>query len=104
MAPHRWTKGEAARLAVLTLLSHKQWAVVLCDLEEISLDNMKVISAVLLVAVFWSQEWKSVLSDSIIHIGELLRVSLGEGHHKEGPCASLRKHIGGFSCAVRPAE
>ncbi|KAM7392029.1 hypothetical protein PAMP_022672 [Pampus punctatissimus] len=29
---------------------------------------MKVISAVLLIAVFWSQEWKSALSDSIIHI------------------------------------
>ncbi|XP_035495458.1 glutamate receptor ionotropic, delta-2 isoform X1 [Scophthalmus maximus] len=32
---------------------------------------MKVISAVLLLAVFWSQEWKSVLSDSIIHIGAI---------------------------------
>ncbi|CAI5650068.1 glutamate receptor ionotropic, delta-2 isoform X2 [Oreochromis niloticus] len=32
---------------------------------------MKVISAVLLVAVFWSQEWKSTLSDSIIHIGAI---------------------------------
>ncbi|XP_029999237.1 glutamate receptor ionotropic, delta-2 [Sphaeramia orbicularis] len=32
---------------------------------------MKVISAMLLVAVFWSQEWKSVLSDSIIHIGAI---------------------------------
>ncbi|KAG7489988.1 glutamate receptor ionotropic, delta-2 isoform X2 [Solea senegalensis] len=32
---------------------------------------MKVILAVLLVAVFWSQEWKSVLSDSIIHIGAI---------------------------------
>ncbi|XP_036954997.1 glutamate receptor ionotropic, delta-2 isoform X2 [Acanthopagrus latus] len=32
---------------------------------------MKVISAVLLVAVFWSQEWKSALSDSIIHIGAI---------------------------------
>nr|XP_019959015.1 PREDICTED: glutamate receptor ionotropic, delta-2 [Paralichthys olivaceus] len=33
---------------------------------------MKVTSAVvLLVAVYWSQEWKSVLSDSIIHIGAI---------------------------------
>ncbi|XP_060927688.1 glutamate receptor ionotropic, delta-2 [Limanda limanda] len=33
---------------------------------------MKVTSAVvLLAAVFWSQEWKSVLSDSIIHIGAI---------------------------------
>ncbi|XP_071339272.1 glutamate receptor ionotropic, delta-2 isoform X2 [Trachinotus anak] len=32
---------------------------------------MKVISAMLLVAVFWSHEWKSVLSDSIIHIGAI---------------------------------
>ncbi|XP_058492022.1 glutamate receptor ionotropic, delta-2 isoform X2 [Solea solea] len=32
---------------------------------------MKVILAVLLVAVVWSQEWKSVLSDSIIHIGAI---------------------------------
>ncbi|XP_047447138.1 glutamate receptor ionotropic, delta-2 isoform X3 [Mugil cephalus] len=32
---------------------------------------MKVISAMLLVAVFWSQEWKSALSDSIIHIGAI---------------------------------
>ncbi|KAM3611627.1 uncharacterized protein V6R79_021704 [Siganus canaliculatus] len=39
--------------------------------EEISLDNMKVISVMLLVAVFWSQEWKSALSDSIIHIGAI---------------------------------
>lgn len=35
------------------------------------MDIMKVI--LLLVAVFWSQEWKSALSDSIIHIGKLLR-------------------------------
>lgn len=42
---------------------------------EISLDNMKVTPALLLVAVFLSQEWKSALSDSIIHIGELLRFS-----------------------------
>lgn len=35
------------------------------------MDIMKVISAVLLVAVFWSQEWKSALSDSIIHIGAI---------------------------------
>ncbi|XP_056232365.1 glutamate receptor ionotropic, delta-2 isoform X2 [Seriola aureovittata] len=32
---------------------------------------MKVISAMLLVAVVWSQEWRSVLSDSIIHIGAI---------------------------------
>ncbi|XP_027889008.1 glutamate receptor ionotropic, delta-2 isoform X1 [Xiphophorus couchianus] len=32
---------------------------------------MKVLLAVLLVAVFWSQEWKSALSDSIIHIGAI---------------------------------
>ncbi|XP_020499104.1 glutamate receptor ionotropic, delta-2 isoform X2 [Labrus bergylta] len=32
---------------------------------------MKVISVMLLVAVFWSQEWKSALSDSIIHIGAI---------------------------------
>uniref|UniRef100_UPI0037E87FCA glutamate receptor ionotropic, delta-2 n=1 Tax=Semicossyphus pulcher TaxID=241346 RepID=UPI0037E87FCA len=32
---------------------------------------MKVISAMLLVAVFWSQEWKTALSDSIIHIGAI---------------------------------
>ncbi|KAM9394287.1 glutamate receptor ionotropic, delta-2 [Pholidichthys leucotaenia] len=32
---------------------------------------MKVVSALLLVAVFWSQEWKSTLSDSIIHIGAI---------------------------------
>ncbi|XP_041793632.1 glutamate receptor ionotropic, delta-2 [Chelmon rostratus] len=32
---------------------------------------MKVISAMLLAAVFWSQEWKSALSDSIIHIGAI---------------------------------
>lgn len=32
---------------------------------------MKVIAAMLLVAVLWSQEWKSVLSDSIIHIGAI---------------------------------
>ncbi|XP_042277853.1 glutamate receptor ionotropic, delta-2 isoform X1 [Thunnus maccoyii] len=32
---------------------------------------MKVISAMLLIAVFWSQEWKSALSDSIIHIGAI---------------------------------
>ncbi|KAI4821446.1 hypothetical protein KUCAC02_029377, partial [Chaenocephalus aceratus] len=37
-------------------------------LDEIFLDNMKVITAMLLVAVVWSQEWKSALSDSIIHI------------------------------------
>lgn len=42
---------------------------------EISLDNMKVTPALVLVAVFLSQEWKSALSDSIIHIGELLRFS-----------------------------
>ena len=41
---------------------------------DLHVDIMKVTSAVvLLVAVFWSQEWKSVLSDSIIHIGEFLR-------------------------------
>lgn len=38
------------------------------------MDIMKVI--LLIVAVFWSQEWKWVLSDSIIHIGKLLRFSL----------------------------
>ncbi|XP_069034168.1 glutamate receptor ionotropic, delta-2 isoform X1 [Embiotoca jacksoni] len=32
---------------------------------------MKVIPALLLVAVCWSQEWKSALSDSIIHIGAI---------------------------------
>ncbi|XP_074525818.1 glutamate receptor ionotropic, delta-2 isoform X1 [Halichoeres trimaculatus] len=32
---------------------------------------MKVISVMMLVAVFWSQEWKSALSDSIIHIGAI---------------------------------
>ncbi|XP_038560137.1 glutamate receptor ionotropic, delta-2 isoform X3 [Micropterus salmoides] len=32
---------------------------------------MKVISTMLLFAVFWSQEWKSALSDSIIHIGAI---------------------------------
>ncbi|XP_053182193.1 glutamate receptor ionotropic, delta-2 [Scomber japonicus] len=32
---------------------------------------MKVISAMLLIAIFWSQEWKSTLSDSIIHIGAI---------------------------------
>ncbi|XP_043967408.1 glutamate receptor ionotropic, delta-2 isoform X1 [Gambusia affinis] len=32
---------------------------------------MKVLLAVLLVAVFLSQEWKSALSDSIIHIGAI---------------------------------
>ncbi|XP_072243864.1 glutamate receptor ionotropic, delta-2 isoform X1 [Leuresthes tenuis] len=32
---------------------------------------MKVILAMLLVAVFWSQEWKSAFSDSIIHIGAI---------------------------------
>ncbi|XP_068594475.1 glutamate receptor ionotropic, delta-2 [Brachionichthys hirsutus] len=32
---------------------------------------MKVISAMLLVAVLMSQEWKSALSDSIIHIGAI---------------------------------
>ncbi|XP_034090749.1 LOW QUALITY PROTEIN: glutamate receptor ionotropic, delta-2 [Gymnodraco acuticeps] len=32
---------------------------------------MKVITAMLLVAVVWSQEWKSALSDSIIHIGAI---------------------------------
>lgn len=35
-------------------------------------DNMKVMRVLLLAAVFWSQEWKSALSDSIIHIGEFL--------------------------------
>ncbi|CAJ1068966.1 glutamate receptor ionotropic%2C delta-2 isoform X1 [Xyrichtys novacula] len=32
---------------------------------------MKVLSVMLLVAVFWSQEWRSALSDSIIHIGAI---------------------------------
>ncbi|KAM9744119.1 glutamate receptor ionotropic, delta-2 isoform 1-T1 [Menidia menidia] len=32
---------------------------------------MKVILLVFLVAVFWSQEWKTALSDSIIHIGAI---------------------------------
>ncbi|XP_070690313.1 glutamate receptor ionotropic, delta-2 [Pempheris klunzingeri] len=32
---------------------------------------MKVTSAMMLIAVFWSQEWKSALSDSIIHIGAI---------------------------------
>ncbi|XP_029916888.1 glutamate receptor ionotropic, delta-2 [Myripristis murdjan] len=32
---------------------------------------MKVISAMLLFAVFWSQEWVPALSDSIIHIGAI---------------------------------
>ncbi|KAM9858424.1 glutamate receptor ionotropic, delta-2 [Aulostomus maculatus] len=32
---------------------------------------MKVISAMLLIAVFWSQGWNSALSDSIIHIGAI---------------------------------
>ncbi|XP_074493797.1 glutamate receptor ionotropic, delta-2 isoform X1 [Sebastes fasciatus] len=32
---------------------------------------MKVISAILLIAACWSQEWKSALSDSIIHIGAI---------------------------------
>ncbi|XP_024130747.1 glutamate receptor ionotropic, delta-2 [Oryzias melastigma] len=32
---------------------------------------MKVLLAMLLVAVFWSQEWKPALSDSIIHIGAI---------------------------------
>ncbi|MED6254749.1 hypothetical protein ATANTOWER_032697 [Ataeniobius toweri] len=47
---------------------------------------MKVLLAVLLVAVFWSQEWKSVLSDSIIHIGhgydpiQVLTLTLSNTH------------------------
>ncbi|XP_055774704.1 glutamate receptor ionotropic, delta-2 [Salvelinus fontinalis] len=32
---------------------------------------MKVVSAVLFFAIFWSQEWEPVLSDSIIHIGAI---------------------------------
>ncbi|XP_071260318.1 glutamate receptor ionotropic, delta-2 [Salvelinus alpinus] len=32
---------------------------------------MKVVSAVLFLAIFWSQEWEPVLSDSIIHIGAI---------------------------------
>lgn len=68
---------------------------------------MKVISALLLVAVFWSQEWKSAISDSIIHIGELLRFSLSlflliRGHNK-ALCASFWKQIGGFSLDMRCA-
>lgn len=31
---------------------------------------MKVVSAVLFLAIFWSQEWEPVNSDSIIHIGK----------------------------------
>lgn len=64
---------------------------------------MKVLLAVLLVAVFWSQEWKSALSDSIIHIGKLLRfflslfLSLAPQNHSRSLCASVRKQTGGFS-------
>ncbi|XP_042176240.1 glutamate receptor ionotropic, delta-2 [Oncorhynchus tshawytscha] len=32
---------------------------------------MKVVSAVLFLAIIWSQEWEPVLSDSIIHIGAI---------------------------------
>ncbi|XP_014027983.1 glutamate receptor ionotropic, delta-2 isoform X1 [Salmo salar] len=32
---------------------------------------MKVVSAVLFLGIFWSQEWEPVLSDSIIHIGAI---------------------------------
>uniref|UniRef100_A0A4W5K4Z0 Uncharacterized protein n=1 Tax=Hucho hucho TaxID=62062 RepID=A0A4W5K4Z0_9TELE len=32
---------------------------------------MKVVSAVLFLAIFWSQEWDPVNSDSIIHIGAI---------------------------------
>ncbi|XP_014016408.1 glutamate receptor ionotropic, delta-2 isoform X1 [Salmo salar] len=32
---------------------------------------MKVVSAVLFLAIFWSQEWEPVNSDSIIHIGAI---------------------------------
>ncbi|XP_052317079.1 glutamate receptor ionotropic, delta-2-like [Oncorhynchus keta] len=32
---------------------------------------MKVVSAVLFLAIFWSLEWEPVLSDSIIHIGAI---------------------------------
>lgn len=58
---------------------------------EISLDNMKVPPALLLVAVFLSQEWKSALSDSIIHIGELLRFFFPpavRGHNEALVCGS----------------
>lgn len=65
---------------------------------------MKVISAMLLAAVFWSQEWKSALSDSIIHIGELLRLSpLVICGHNKALCASLREQIGCFSLDMRCA-
>lgn len=53
------------------------------------MDIMKVISAVLLVAVFWSQEWKSTLSDSIIHIGKLLRFSFSKSQpERDSLCVS----------------
>lgn len=69
-------KTEASFLGILSLFAVTHRAVVYLVLGEISLDNMKVISAMLLVAIFLSQEWKSALSDSIIHIGELLRFFL----------------------------
>lgn len=54
----------------------------------------------LLVAVFWSQEWKSALSDSIIHIGKFFFFFFTPNlirSHNEALCASLRKQTGGFS-------
>lgn len=69
-------KKEASVFGILTQFALAQRAVVFLGFwGKIFLDIMKVISAVLLVAVFWSQEWKSTLSDSIIHIGKLLRFS-----------------------------
>lgn len=62
---------------------------------------MKVIPVVLLVVVLWSQEWKSALSDSIIHIGEFLRF-FSVCCYNKALCASLRKLIGAaFSLDVR---
>lgn len=74
-------KTEASFLGILfhlkkiCSLSHRElWLIIFWG--EISLDNMKVALALLLVAIFLSREWKSALSDSIIHIGELLRFFL----------------------------
>jgi len=99
--PYRWTKTETSFLGILTLFALTQRAVVFSVIwSGISIDIMKVILAMMLVAVFWSQEWKSAFSDTIIHIGKLLRFFSSNRGHCLGLCASLRKQTGGFSLDI----
>lgn len=96
-------KKEASVFGILTQFALAQRAVVFLGFwGKIFLDIMKVISAVLLVAVFWSQEWKSTLSDSIIHIGKLLRFSSSKSQ-PERDSVSLsgnRRDVSALLCAV----